>query len=160
MVDYPDQPSTYFFNGFAKIQKKKYKEAIDVLNTGLKMVVDNKELEEGFYTSLGDAYNELKKYAESDESYDKALEINPKSANTLNNYAYYLSLRGEKLDKAEQMSKQSNELQPKQSSYEDTYGWIMYKMGKFNEAKTWIEKALADGSDKSAAVLEHYGDIL
>jgi tetratricopeptide (TPR) repeat protein len=36
----------------------------------------------------------------------------------------------------------------------------MYKMGKYKEAKEWIEKALADGSSKSAAVLEHYGDIL
>jgi tetratricopeptide (TPR) repeat protein len=36
----------------------------------------------------------------------------------------------------------------------------MYKMGKYKDAKTWIEKALQHGSDKSAAVLEHYGDIL
>ena len=160
VVNYPDQPASYFFNGVAKIQKKKYKEAVDVLNSGLKMVVDNKDLEGGFYTSLGEAYNELKKYSESDENYDKALEINPKDATTLNNYAYYLSVRGEKLDKAEAMSKQSNELQPQQASFEDTYGWIMYKMGKYSDAKTWIEKALAHGSDKSAAVLEHYGDIL
>ena len=78
----------------------------------------------------------------------------------LNNYAYYLSVRGEHLDKAEQMSKQSNEIQPDQSSYEDTYGWVFYKEGKFNDAKTWIEKALSHGADKSGTVLEHYGDIL
>jgi len=160
MSNYPDQPVTYLFNGIAKIQKKQYRQAVDVLNSGVKMVVDDKQLEENFYSSLGDAYQELKDYAKSDENYERVLEIDPKNATTLNNYAYYLSLRGEKLDKAEQMSKQSNEIQPMQASFEDTYGWIMYKMGKYKDAKEWIEKALSHGSDKSAAVLEHYGDIL
>jgi tetratricopeptide (TPR) repeat protein len=160
ITNYPDQPLSYFFNGLAKLQKKKYKEAVEAFNSGVKMVVDNKDLELQFYANLGEAYNELKKYSESDDNYDKALAINPKDATTLNNYAYYLSVRGEKLDKAEAMSKQSNDLQPKTPSFEDTYGWIMYKMGKYKEAKEWIEKALADGSSKSAAVLEHYGDIL
>ena len=160
MANFPDQPVTYLYNGIAKIQKKQYRKAVEVLNSGLKMVVDDKPLEADFYSSLGDAYQELKDYSKSDENYEKVLEINPKNATTLNNYAYYLSLRGEKLDRAEEMSKQSNEIQPAQASFEDTYGWIMYKMGKFKEAKVWIEKALAHGSDKSAAVLEHYGDIL
>lgn len=58
-------------------------------------------------------------------------------------------------------SKTSNELEPNQSiSYENTYGWIMYKQGKYSDAKIWIEKSLANGSDRSATVLEHYGDVV
>ena len=150
----------YCFNGVANIQKKNYAEAVIVLNTGSKLVVDDKNLEGQFYTSLGDAYNELKDYLKSDENYEKALSLNPKDANVLNNYAYYLSLRGERLDKAEEMSRQSNELEPTQASYQDTYGWIMYKQNKFDDAKIWIEKSMSNGGDKSGAVLEHYGDIL
>jgi tetratricopeptide (TPR) repeat protein len=158
--NYPDQPLGYFFNGLANSQKKKYAEAVKSLNSGVKLIVDNKNLEGQFYSSLGEAYNELKDYAKSDESFDKALELNAKDANVLNNYAYFLSMRGEKMDKAEQMSKESNTLEPDQGSYEDTYGWIMYKEGKYSEAKLWTEKSLSHGSDKSATVLEHYGDIL
>ena len=124
------------------------------------MVVDNKNLEGQFYTNLGDAYNELKDYSKSDENYEKALSINSKDANVLNNYAYYLSIREDSLDKAEQMSRLSNELEPLQASYQDTYGWIMYKQNKLEEAKIWIEKAISNGANNSAAVLEHYGDIL
>jgi tetratricopeptide (TPR) repeat protein len=58
------------------------------------------------------------------------------------------------------MSRESNELEPTQSSYEDTYGWIMYKLNKLEDAKIWIEKSMSNGSDKSATVLEHYGDVL
>ena len=158
--DYPDQPLAYFFNGVAKSQQKKYNEAVKSLNSGVKLIVDNKPLESQFYSSLGEAYNELKDFEKSDENYEKALGLNAKDANVLNNYAYFLSVRGDKMDKAEQMSKESNELEPDQGSYEDTYGWIMYKQGKYSDAKTWTEKSLSHGSDKSATVLEHYGDIL
>jgi tetratricopeptide (TPR) repeat protein len=157
---FPDQPLVYFFNGLAKIQKKKYADAVTVLNSGVKMVVDNKPLEGQFYSSLGEAYNELKDYSRSDDNFEKALAINPKDANVLNNYSYFLSLRGEKMEKAEAMSKLSNELEPNQASYQDTYGWIMFKMGKYEDAKIWIGKALSAGSDNSATVLEHYGDVL
>ena len=157
---FPDQPVVYFFNGIANIQKKNFTEAVTVLNSGVKMVVDNKNLEGQFYTNLGDAYNELKNYSKSDESYESALSINPDDANVLNNYAYYLSIRGERLANAEEMSRKSNVLEPTQASYQDTYGWIMYKQNKFDDAKMWIEKSMSNGADKSAAVLEHYGDIL
>jgi len=160
MSNFPDQPLGYFFNGLANSQMKKYAEAVKSYNAGVKLIVDNKNLEGQFYSSMGEAYNELKDYAKSDENYEKALELNAKDANVLNNYAYFLSVRGEKMDKAEMMSKESNAIEPDQSSYEDTYGWIMYKQGKYKEAKEWTEKSLSHGSDNSATVLEHYGDIL
>ena len=157
---FPDQPLVYFFNGIANSQKKQFAKAVVSLNAGVKLVVDNKELESNFYASLGDAYQELKDFTRSDENYDKALDIDPKNANVLNNYAYYLSVRGERLEKAEQMSKLSNELEPNQASYEDTYGWIMFRLGRYNDAKEWIGKSLKNSNDNSATVLEHYGDVL
>lgn len=157
---FPDQPEVYYLKGVACSQKKKYNDAVSAYQTGVKMVVDNKNLEVQFYASLGDTYQELKDFPKSEENYDKALELDPQNATVLNNYAYYLSLRGEKLEKAESMSGQSNALEPNQASYQDTYGWIMYKMGKYSDAKIWIEKAIANTPGKSGTLLEHYGDVL
>ncbi|MBK7384433.1 MAG: hypothetical protein IPI81_14055, partial [Flavobacteriales bacterium] len=61
------------------------------------------------------------------QAYDKALARIPDDATTLNNYAYYLSVRGEQLEKAERMSKRSNELAPGQPSYQDTYAWVLFR---------------------------------
>jgi len=44
------------------------------------------------------------------------------------------------------------------ASYLDTYGWILYKSGKFNEAKEYILKSLAVNPN-SAVVNDHMGDI-
>lgn len=157
---FPNQPSFYFFHGFAAIQKKEYREAVKTLEEGKELVIDNNPLLEQFYSTLGDAYNSLKDYVNSDSSYEKALLINPDNVYVLNNYSYYLSLRKENLERAEKMSKRSNELEPDSPSFLDTYGWILYQLGRYEEAENWIEKALAAGADNNGTILEHYGDIL
>jgi pentatricopeptide repeat protein len=157
---FPSQPLPYLFSGLALINQKKYTEALEALNEGKQYVFDNKPLLSQFYSNIGDAYYRLKKISESDESYDKALTLDPDNIYVLNNYAYYLSLRGEKLEQAEKMSKHTIEIQANNNSYLDTYGWILYKMGKYEEAKIWLQKAIDNGGTGNSVMLEHYGDVL
>jgi Tfp pilus assembly protein PilF len=58
------------------------------------------------------------------------------------------------------MSKKAVTLDPKNSSFQDTYGWVLYKLQRYDDAKTWVGKALEDKDSVSAEVMEHYGDIL
>lgn len=157
---FPMIPEIYLFNGIALSQLKRHSEAIETLVMGRDLVVDNQPLLAQFWSSLGDAYHANKEHERSDAAYEKALAIDPNNVNTLNNYAYYLSERNEELEKAERMSKRSNELAPGQPSYQDTYAWILFRAGKFAEARTWIEKALASGGKDQGVIVEHYGDIL
>ena len=113
-----------------------------------------------FYGTIGDAQNQLKNHAESDVAFEKALEYDPTNVSVLNNYAYFLSLRNTNLNKAESMSKKCNDLQPNSSSYQDTYGWILYQMKKYDDAKVWLGKALESGGKNNSTLLEHFGDIL
>jgi tetratricopeptide (TPR) repeat protein len=157
---FPIQAPFYYFNGYAAIQLKKYKEASESLEAGKAMVVDNKELEAEFYQLLGDAYHKLKEHALSDENYDQALRLNPENVYVLNNYAYYLSERKTRLNDAAEMALKCNTLQPNQANFEDTYAWILFIQKKYTEAEKWMKKALEHGGDKSGVILEHYGDIL
>ncbi len=157
---FPNQALPYFFNGVANFQLKKHKEAVDILTEGKEFVYDNPLLLAQFYSTIGDAQNNLKNYKASDEAYEKALESDPDNIYVLNNYAYYLSLRKVNLERAEAMSKKSNELQPNNASYEDTYGWILFQMKKYEDAKKWIGRALENGGAGNGTLLEHYGDVL
>jgi tetratricopeptide (TPR) repeat protein len=158
-LDYfPNQPIVYFLNGLANIQLKNYDKAAAILESGLNQTIDNPNLEVDFYTNLAEAYYRLNNYAKSDSYFDKALDKDPANVQALNNYAYYLSVRDEKLDKAEAMSKKTLEKEPENASYLDTYGWILYKRGKFEEAAKYIKQSL-DKEKQSAEVNEHYGDV-
>ena len=80
----------------------------------------------------------------------------------MNNYAYYLSLEKAELKKAEKMSAKTVELEPKNSTYLDTYAWILYQQGSYSLAKFYIERAVdnLNKEEDPGVVLEHYGDIL
>jgi tetratricopeptide (TPR) repeat protein len=108
-------------------------------------------------SSLGLTYDALKLHAESDSAYERALRIDPTFALVLNNYAYSLSERGLQLERAEKMSKASLAADSLNSSYLDTYGWILYKKGRYAEALPYILRAVELG-DASPVVLEHLGD--
>jgi len=157
---FPNQAWMNYLVGVAYMQKKNYTKAVDYIKNATSLEAQDKELLAQSFSALGDCYHDLKDNKSSDEAYDKALAYNPDNAFTLNNYAYYLSVRGEQLEKAEKMSKHSNDLQPNNASFEDTYAWILFRQKDYKGAKTWMDKALADDKTKSAGKIEHSGDIL
>jgi tetratricopeptide (TPR) repeat protein len=156
---FPNQPNLYLFTGLACMQKKLYKEAIEYLKSGVEFVVDNDPLKAQFYSYLGDCYHNLKDDEKSDNSYEQSLKIEPNNVYVLNNYSYYLSVRNKNLAKAEEMSKKAISIEPNVPNYEDTYAWILYKQSKYEDAKFWLEKAIANGGGGNATILEHLGDI-
>jgi tetratricopeptide (TPR) repeat protein len=157
---FPDYPQTYLANGVANLQLKNYDQALSSLNKGLNYVLDDSSLIDEYYTYIGDANNALKHYDASDSAYETALKYNPNDYGVLNNYGYYLSLRDTELAKAAQMSKKANELVPNNYNYQDTYSWIFYMMGNYQDAKLWEDKALQNGGAAHGDILDHYGDIL
>src|SRR5690606_11080844 len=157
---FPTLPSFYLFNGVGHLQQKEYDEAIEALLAGVDLVVENFDQLGQFYSSLGDAYHAIGDHAASDEAYEKSLSVHEDNPYVLNNYSYYLSLRGENLDEALKMAQKANELQPNEATFEDTYAWVLYQAGRYEEAREWLEKALNHGGITEGTTLEHYGDLL
>jgi tetratricopeptide (TPR) repeat protein len=157
---FPEQPIPFLFSGMAAFQQKRFEDALTAFDRGSKMVVSNDELLATFYMYMGDTYHSLNRIDESDKAYEKSLAIKYDNPYVLNNYAYYLSLRGKDLDKAEKMAKRAITLEPDNSSFQDTYGWVLYKQGRYEDAEPWIDRALDDKEGISAEVLEHYGDVM
>lgn len=157
---YPNQATVYYFNGLGNYHLKNQELAIKRLLKCAALAGDNNSLKAQVYALVGDIYSEQKNHEESDHAYEESLTYDPKNAYTLNNYAYHLSVRGKKLDKAEEMSKKSLEINPNSSSFLDTYAWILFKQGKYKEALAYQEKALAAENSDRTTLFEHYGDIL
>ena len=157
---FPGRPIPYLFAGMVKSQNGEYQKALEYYEKGLPLIANNTALKVQFYSFLGDTYHELENTKKSDQSYENAIIFDPENSVVLNNYAYYLALRSEKLERAKQMSFKAVELDPENASNLDTKAWVLYKLKMFQESKLIIEKALDIDEDNTAEVYEHYGDIL
>ncbi len=157
---FPDQPMPFLFNGLACLQLKDNREALKSLASGANLVVDNNELLAQFYMYQGDALHAMKNDTEAFTAFDRSIKLKDDNGYVLNNYAYYLSLAGTELEKAEMMAKKAISLEPDNASFQDTYGWVLFKQGKYKDAAEWILKAVKSTEEPSAEVLEHYGDVM
>jgi len=157
---FPEHTLFYLFRGVSANQIKKPIEAIEVLKNGLKKIDNNQDLEMDFYTNLGDAYNNTQEYKQSDYYFELVLKKDPDNLYIINNYSYYLSLREEKLEYAESISRKTIEAEPNNSTYLDTYAWILYKLERYQDALFYIKKAFENGGVDSKVIVEHYGDVL
>jgi tetratricopeptide (TPR) repeat protein len=157
---FPNQAKAYYFNGVAEGQLKNHRAAIASLQQALIMSRKNPALRLDIYNHMAIEYYQLEEFDKSETAFEEALKINPRAHSILNRYSYYLALRGVKLAKAKEMCAKANELNSNNPYYQDTYGWILYKIKEYSAAKEWIGKAMANGGNEIPDILEHYGDVL
>ncbi|GHE43892.1 tetratricopeptide repeat protein [Sphingobacterium griseoflavum] len=156
----PNNPMLLYFTGLAYMVKDDSEHARKMMESALdNSGEENSYLQSLIYAGLGDLYHKLKMPDVSDVAYEEAIKLDSTNATAMNNYAYYLSERNEKLALAASLSKQSNELDPTSATFQDTYAWVLFKQENYKESLKWIEKAIR-GSAPSAVLYDHYGDIL
>ena len=158
---HPEVLEFYYYLGLAYYQKKEQDKALAVFVRGERQINDKieKPMASDYYSILGDLYHASDKKVEAYAAYDSSLVYNPNNINTLNNYAYFLSVERTNLDKAEEMSYRTVKAEPDNATYLDTYSWILFEKGKYTEARIYIEQALKNSGDSSQVILEHCGDI-
>jgi tetratricopeptide (TPR) repeat protein len=160
LESHPNQPFLYLALGIALNQEKNFDSAVEFLKKGKKLVFNDSFLESDFTQQIGDAYYGLKKFKIAFDYYEMSLALNPENINLLNNYSYYLALEKVNLERAKELILKVIEKFPNNSTYTDTYGWVMFQRGEYEEAEKILFKAVISSSEKSGEILEHYGDVL
>ncbi|MGI6218528.1 MAG: tetratricopeptide repeat protein [Bacteroidaceae bacterium] len=158
----PDDLAFHYYLTAAYYQEDRYEDALATAQNALAHLPQgvNDALISDFWAVSGDLFHLLKRENEAFAAYDSSLAYNPRNIGSLNNYAYYISLQPQgDLQKAERMSKITIEEEPYNSTYLDTYAWILHRLGKAEEARTYIDRCLALDKEQSAELLDHAGDI-
>ena len=159
----PEEMVFYYFTGLAYYQKGEDDKALTFFQKGVAEINDksSSDIVSDFYCIMGDILFKKGKATEAFAAYDSCLQWKPDNISCLNNYAYYLSLNNQNLKKAEEMSVKTIQAEPTSTTYLDTYAWILFLEGRYEEAKMYIDQAISnDSTDESSAdVYEHAGDI-
>lgn len=157
----PDALPLYYYLAIAYHQAEQTDSVLSVCGRALEHITPDtrKEVISDFYSIMGDIYHTKKQMSEAYAAYDSALVYNPSNIGALNNYAYYLSVERRDLDKAEEMSYKTVKAEPNNSTYLDTYAWILFEKGNYAEARIYIDNAMKSDGEKSDVIVEHCGDI-
>ena len=156
----PNNSQLLYFASLAYASKKDYEASKNLLETALNFSEnENNYVKSMIYGSLGDIYHELKLEDISDVAYQEAIDLDSLNVGAMNNFAYYLANRKKDLHIAAKYSALTNTLEPNTATFMDTYAWVLFQQGNYQEALHWIEKAVKINTT-SSVLLEHYGDIL
>ena len=157
----PDEMAFYYYQGIAYYQENQLDEALNAFQNGIGVITQesNPEIVSDFYAVMGDILYQKKQEQEAFAAYDSCLAWKDDNISCLNNYAYYLSVKGIRLDDAERMSFRTVKAEPENATYLDTYAWILFRQKRYAEAKNYIDQTLRHDPDSSVVMLEHAGDI-
>jgi tetratricopeptide (TPR) repeat protein len=156
---FKDKPKIFVYSGYSLYALKKYDLVIQLCDTGLKYINFATDDKVQIYNLLADSYRQKLDYAKSDSLYEEIIKFDPNNLFIRNNYSYYLALRNYNLSRAKELSEFTVLKEPRNSTYLDTYGWVLFKMDKLDDAIKYIEAAIKNGAYTNSEVLEHYGDI-
>ena len=167
---HPEEIAYAYYLGMALAEQKKLEDATDVLQQGLRVRTEyvSERLVSNVFGVLGDIYYQQGKEQEAFAAYDSALVYMEDNIMCLNNYAYYLSLKEEQLDRAEEMSYRTIRQEPENITYLDTYAWILFKKGDYSHARSYMDKVVNPNKTDEELLaderlmgnlIEHAGDI-
>ncbi|MEL7531415.1 MAG: tetratricopeptide repeat protein [Bacteroidota bacterium] len=157
---FPNQERILFYYGLGAAQQQDSDAAFYAFNKIIKKGSRDQSLLTQTHLQLASLYQKEGDIMEADQRFEKAIAISPEDANILDQYAYHLALRGERLSEAAEMAQKSRELQPERAAFLITQGLIAYKQGSYGEAVKSYEQALSSIRRPTAKQLEHYGDAL
>jgi tetratricopeptide (TPR) repeat protein len=132
----------------------RYEESIPVLQ---KMIVDRPELPiPGFL--LGAAYERTGQRDKAIFEFQRILKLAPDFHAALNYLGYTYAEKGENLNEALDLTRRAVSLDPDNGSYVDSLGWTYYQLGRYDQARGYLERA-ARLEPEDATLQEHLGDV-
>ena len=85
--------------------------------------------------------------------------MQPDSAPILNYLGYMNADRGVRVPEALRLIEKAVSLDPENGAYLDSLGWALFRMGRMDEAESYLRRAIAKG-EPNAVVFDHFGDVL
>ena len=138
---YPNIPSLYLAKAYGYYDLENYDSTVVAAEEGLEIAVNDMDLVE-LWACKGSAYGKLEKFSDSDSCFERALRIDSRNALVLNNYAFALAERGQRLEYADSLIEVAMDLSPDNPYYLDTKAWIAFKQGDTDLAIKLLNQAV------------------
>jgi len=137
-------------------QRKQQEKALRVLESTRKSVAGDADLM--YY--VAHVYGRIGEKETEEEILAEVVKLDPKHAPASNDLGYTWADGGKNLSRAEELLRVAVDAEPDNQSFLDSMGWVLYKRGKFGEARVFFERAIGPATRPDPVVLDHMGDVL
>ncbi len=135
-------------------QAKNYKKAYEIYTQALKLAPNNHDLLYG-RAMLAEKFDRIDLL---EKDLHAILAENPKDNQALNALGYTLADRTERYQEALQYIERALKIAPEDIATLDSMGWVLHKLGRNEEALSYLKKAYDKDNDPEIAA--HYGEVL
>ncbi len=143
--------------GFVYRELDRIDTSIDILMQGVDVAVETEDKTRMLF-ALGAAQERGDRFHDAVETFKTLIEIDSAHAPALNYLGYMLADNDQQLSYALELIERAIALAPDNGAYIDSYGWVHFKLGNYQEALAELQRA-AELIDTDAVIFEHLGDV-
>ncbi len=155
---YPDSHLVHSTRGDTLRGVERFAEASEAYTRAITLLGSPQPGDWFVYYARGITYERTDRWDEAEADFRKALELSPGQPGVLNYLGYSMVEMGINLPEALQMIRQAVEARPDNGYIVDSLGWVLYRLGRFQEAVVQMERA-AELKPVDPIVTDHLGDV-
>jgi tetratricopeptide (TPR) repeat protein len=147
---------------------ERYEEAEQVVNSLLAPQLARRDAGEGYSKEavvnlrrrLASIHQFAGQEARATQQLEEIYKLDPADPGVNNDLGYTWADAGRNLARAEKMIRFAVSERPRESAYLDSLGWVLYKQGRLDEARKYLERAVRLMEVDDPVYFDHLGDCL
>jgi tetratricopeptide (TPR) repeat protein len=153
----PENLQVHVTLGDALRQLERYEEASRVYDDAVALLDWDHENQWVIYFARGITHEREDRWPQAEADFRKALELRPEQPQVLNYLGYSFVEMGENMEEALDLIERAVAAEPNSGYIVDSLGWVLFRMGQFDEAVVHLERA-AELLPVDPIVNDHLGD--
>jgi tetratricopeptide (TPR) repeat protein len=153
-----DEPELHYWEAWIYSHSHQWNEAIHRYEELLKKYATHKDFVRRCQFSLSNCYVQQGDIARGEKILESVLAEQPDDPSVNNDLGYLYADQEKNLPRAETMIRIALKSEPDNVAYLDSLGWVLLKLGRVEEAHTFLQKAVASPGGTDATIWEHLGD--
>ena len=154
----PTIPSVYTALGDALRRNSDFGAAAAAYDAAIKLLPEPQASQWFLYYARGISYEREGEWDKAEADFRFALELSPDQPLVLNYLGYGMVEKRINLDEAQMMIEKAVERRPNDGYITDSLGWVLYRVGKYEEAVAHMERAV-ELMPVDPIINDHLGDV-
>ncbi|MGE3316693.1 MAG: tetratricopeptide repeat protein, partial [Planctomycetaceae bacterium] len=154
----PNHPELLFHEAWIYTHSRQWDEAIRKYEALIARFPNEKEFQRRCLFSISNVHVQKGDMRAGEKILEDVLAKEGEDPSVNNDLGYLYADQGKNLEQAEKMIRKAVAAEPDNAAYLDSMGWVLFKLGKYEEALPHLEKAISKPTGSDATIWEHLGD--